>query len=263
MIWFERCVRPNCCSILSADQASSSVMCSRWRVFAKRGSAWREMPDEAASEMIATRFVPPMKASFSAMLIWSCETPFCARGSQRVPPAPSLTKRILRPVISATCSTPTLASPRLASPRLASAASHVASRFAPRRRAHRARTWEMAISAISRLRLAKVADDEVKRVGGHVDRVEAPQQLRPNLDRLGHRRLLEQVEAVGEAAAVARRALRARRRQVLLNQRARNLLRRRDLTVQLTARAVLPLRRLVGLGLAGGQQANDDALSLR
>mmetsp|Transcript_8926 Transcript_8926/g.29614 ORF Transcript_8926/g.29614 Transcript_8926/m.29614 type:complete len:336 (+) Transcript_8926:3294-4301(+) len=81
-------------------------MCSRWRVFAKRGSAWSEMPDEAASEMIATRFVPAMKASFSAMLIWSCETPFCARASQRVPPAPSLTKRILRPVISATCSTP-------------------------------------------------------------------------------------------------------------------------------------------------------------
>mmetsp|Transcript_35323 Transcript_35323/g.112960 ORF Transcript_35323/g.112960 Transcript_35323/m.112960 type:complete len:223 (+) Transcript_35323:1631-2299(+) len=81
-------------------------MCSRWRVFAKRGSAWSEMPDEAASEMIATRFVPPIKASFSAMLIWSCETPFCARASQRVPPAPSLTKRILRPVISATCSTP-------------------------------------------------------------------------------------------------------------------------------------------------------------
>mmetsp|Transcript_3960 Transcript_3960/g.11739 ORF Transcript_3960/g.11739 Transcript_3960/m.11739 type:complete len:753 (+) Transcript_3960:1445-3703(+) len=113
----------------------------------------------------------------------------------------------------------------------------------------------------------KVADDEVKRVGGHVDRVEAPQQLVPNLDRLGHRLghraiLIEQLEAVCEAAAVARRALRARRRQVLLNQRARNLLRRRDLAVQLTARAVLPLRRLVGLGLAGGQQSDDDALSL-
>mmetsp|Transcript_8926 Transcript_8926/g.29613 ORF Transcript_8926/g.29613 Transcript_8926/m.29613 type:complete len:368 (+) Transcript_8926:3053-4156(+) len=108
----------------------------------------------------------------------------------------------------------------------------------------------------------KVADDEVKRVGGHVDRVEAPQQRLLDLDCLLHHRLRDQPEAVGEAAAVVRRALRARRRQVLLNQRARNLLRRRDLAVQLAARAVLPLRGLVGLGLARGKKADDDALSL-
>ena len=30
--WLERCVRPSCCTVLSALQASSSVMCTRCRV---------------------------------------------------------------------------------------------------------------------------------------------------------------------------------------------------------------------------------------
>mmetsp|Transcript_19188 Transcript_19188/g.62674 ORF Transcript_19188/g.62674 Transcript_19188/m.62674 type:complete len:202 (+) Transcript_19188:1583-2188(+) len=81
-------------------------MCRRWRVFAKRGSACREIPEDAASEMIAIRFVPAKNASFSEILIWSWDTPAVARASHRDPPPAAGTKRILRPVISATASTP-------------------------------------------------------------------------------------------------------------------------------------------------------------
>ena len=64
-------MRPNCCSILSADHASSSVMCSRFLTFLKRGSACSEMPLDAASEMTATAFFPDRKSDFSLMLTWS------------------------------------------------------------------------------------------------------------------------------------------------------------------------------------------------
>ena len=63
------------------------------------------MPDEAASEMMATRFSPERKACFSAMLTWSCDTPLAARCWISVLPS-VVTMRILRPVISATISTP-------------------------------------------------------------------------------------------------------------------------------------------------------------
>jgi len=44
---------PNCCMALSALQGSSRVMCTRRRWFTARLSACREMPELAASEMIA------------------------------------------------------------------------------------------------------------------------------------------------------------------------------------------------------------------
>eukprot|EP00962_Isochrysis_galbana_P014853 scaffold4256_cov56-Isochrysis_galbana.AAC.1 len=47
-----------------------------------------------------------------------------------------------------------------------------------------------------------------------------------------------------------------------LDHRARNLVWCGHLRVQLPTRPVLALGRLVGLGLAGGQQADDDALAL-
>mmetsp|Transcript_21340 Transcript_21340/g.62938 ORF Transcript_21340/g.62938 Transcript_21340/m.62938 type:complete len:256 (-) Transcript_21340:1011-1778(-) len=73
-IWLERCVRPHCWMHWSADHGSSSVMCSRLRVFGTRRSACSEMPDEAASEMMATSLRPSMKAFFSARLMRSIAT---------------------------------------------------------------------------------------------------------------------------------------------------------------------------------------------
>jgi len=60
--------------VWSADQGSSSVMWTRLRRLATRRSAWSEIPDEAASEMTATSFLPAMKASFSCRLIFSMAT---------------------------------------------------------------------------------------------------------------------------------------------------------------------------------------------
>ena len=74
---------PNCCSILSADQASSSVMWKRRAWLAKRESAWSEMPEEAASEMTATFLCPLRKASFSEMFTRSCDSPGGARAAPR------------------------------------------------------------------------------------------------------------------------------------------------------------------------------------
>mmetsp|Transcript_13031 Transcript_13031/g.27750 ORF Transcript_13031/g.27750 Transcript_13031/m.27750 type:complete len:216 (+) Transcript_13031:256-903(+) len=81
-------------------------MCRRGFVFPKRGSACSEIPEDAASEMMAIIFCPVRNAFFSEMFTWSCVTPAPARGSHRCPPRSSGTKRILRPVISDTCSTP-------------------------------------------------------------------------------------------------------------------------------------------------------------
>mmetsp|Transcript_7569 Transcript_7569/g.23809 ORF Transcript_7569/g.23809 Transcript_7569/m.23809 type:complete len:295 (+) Transcript_7569:1373-2257(+) len=65
--WFDRCDRPNCWIALSADHGSSSVMCTRRRRFVTRAwfSAWSEIPDDAASEIIATSFRPLWNSSRS------------------------------------------------------------------------------------------------------------------------------------------------------------------------------------------------------
>lgn len=63
--WFARCVLPSCCTVLSADHPSSSVMCALRSWLSTLRSACREMPVEAASEMMQTRFWPDWKASFS------------------------------------------------------------------------------------------------------------------------------------------------------------------------------------------------------
>ena len=54
-------------TVLSADHASSAVMCTRMRWFATFMSACSEMPVDAASLITATSFSPFWKASFSAM----------------------------------------------------------------------------------------------------------------------------------------------------------------------------------------------------
>mmetsp|Transcript_46137 Transcript_46137/g.110619 ORF Transcript_46137/g.110619 Transcript_46137/m.110619 type:complete len:202 (+) Transcript_46137:1540-2145(+) len=84
-------------------------MCSRFLVFLKRGSACSEMPEDAASLMTATGFLPLRKAAFSARLTWSWLMPFSARGSLRVVPSAWVTNLHLRPVISAILLTPNCA----------------------------------------------------------------------------------------------------------------------------------------------------------
>jgi len=65
--WFDRWDRPICWIVLSADQGSSSVMWTRRRWFLTRAafSAWSEMPDDAASEMMATSLRPAWNSSRS------------------------------------------------------------------------------------------------------------------------------------------------------------------------------------------------------
>ena len=53
--------------VLSADQGSSMVMCTRRRRLPHTRLAWSEMPALAASLMMATCLRPRMKSSFS---IW-------------------------------------------------------------------------------------------------------------------------------------------------------------------------------------------------
>ena len=79
--WFDRCVRPSCWMALSADQGNSSVMWTRRRWFATLLSACNEIPADAASEIIATCFSPPLKACFSCMFCISKETPLEFRAS--------------------------------------------------------------------------------------------------------------------------------------------------------------------------------------
>ena len=52
---------PNCCTAASALHASSSVMWQRLRWFFIFRLAWREIPELAASLMIAINFVPSLK----------------------------------------------------------------------------------------------------------------------------------------------------------------------------------------------------------
>mmetsp|Transcript_20182 Transcript_20182/g.48411 ORF Transcript_20182/g.48411 Transcript_20182/m.48411 type:complete len:228 (-) Transcript_20182:1901-2584(-) len=80
-------------------------MCSRLRVLGKRGSAWSEIPMDAASEMIATFFLPKRNSRFSRLFTWSWFTPGPARISRVVFPS-LVTSRCFRPVISATFSGP-------------------------------------------------------------------------------------------------------------------------------------------------------------
>mmetsp|Transcript_79161 Transcript_79161/g.191468 ORF Transcript_79161/g.191468 Transcript_79161/m.191468 type:complete len:316 (+) Transcript_79161:1317-2264(+) len=114
-IWLERCVRPHCWMAWSALHGSSSVMCTRRRRFCTRRSACSEMPEEAASEMMATSFSPAMKADFSCRLMRSIATsrPVAAsvwpllRLTYSVCPVSALrNSRPLRPVSSATMSEP-------------------------------------------------------------------------------------------------------------------------------------------------------------
>ena len=58
--WLDRCERPSCWTALSALQGSSTVRCTRLRWLPTRWSACSEMPVLAASEMIATSFLPDM-----------------------------------------------------------------------------------------------------------------------------------------------------------------------------------------------------------
>mmetsp|Transcript_4119 Transcript_4119/g.10488 ORF Transcript_4119/g.10488 Transcript_4119/m.10488 type:complete len:239 (-) Transcript_4119:18-734(-) len=87
------------------------VMCTRLRWFTKRESACSEMPDEAASEMIATRFLSLKNSSFSRLFTCAIGTDFepSCRSVLRVRTSIfpfSHTRRILRPVSSATLLTP-------------------------------------------------------------------------------------------------------------------------------------------------------------
>ena len=56
--WLERWLRPSCWMALSADQGSSMVRWTRRRWLATAAEAWSEMPVEAASETMATSFLP-------------------------------------------------------------------------------------------------------------------------------------------------------------------------------------------------------------
>mmetsp|Transcript_24527 Transcript_24527/g.62101 ORF Transcript_24527/g.62101 Transcript_24527/m.62101 type:complete len:200 (+) Transcript_24527:423-1022(+) len=82
------------------------VMCMRGCVLAKARSACREMPALAASEMMATRFSPRMKAERSCKFTWSSGTFGFARLSVRAVPSGSNSNLRFRPVISATRSGP-------------------------------------------------------------------------------------------------------------------------------------------------------------
>ena len=63
----ERLVRPVCWVRVSEDQGGSRVMCTRLRRFkARPRSACREMPLEAALEMMATSLLPLWKQFFSS-----------------------------------------------------------------------------------------------------------------------------------------------------------------------------------------------------
>ena len=73
--WLDLWDRPNCCTALSALQGNSSVMWTRRDKFVTRRSAWREIPELAASEMTANGFRPIMKWSFSTRLIFSSVEP--------------------------------------------------------------------------------------------------------------------------------------------------------------------------------------------
>lgn len=129
---------PNCWMARSALHGSSSVMCTLLLLFCTRLSAWREIPELAASEMIATNFVkekreriklysrlfspastyfirklqesgckaqrrstfsPFIKRSFSLMFTWSMVNPCSARDSYCTLPSSLRTTRPLRPVI--------------------------------------------------------------------------------------------------------------------------------------------------------------------
>lgn len=83
--WLLRCVRPNCWMARSADQGSSSVMWTRRRWFRTRRSLCREMPLEAASEMMATSFSPSMKRCFSVRFSVSSGTSISDRLSYWMP----------------------------------------------------------------------------------------------------------------------------------------------------------------------------------
>ena len=67
LVWFERWLLPICCTAWSAAQGSCKVMCTRLRWLATRRSACREMPALAASEMMATSFLPSWKFLRSSM----------------------------------------------------------------------------------------------------------------------------------------------------------------------------------------------------
>mmetsp|Transcript_45285 Transcript_45285/g.92434 ORF Transcript_45285/g.92434 Transcript_45285/m.92434 type:complete len:288 (+) Transcript_45285:1918-2781(+) len=103
--WFDRWLRPICCTALSALHGSSRVMWTRWRWFFTRRSAWSEMPVEAASLMMATSFSPAMNRFFSVMLSASV-APASFALSVRLHLPPWRTSRHFLPVISATIKDP-------------------------------------------------------------------------------------------------------------------------------------------------------------
>lgn len=73
--------RPSCCTVLSADHPSSNVMCALRIWLRTFRSAWREMPVEAASEMMQIFFWPDWKASFSR--IFTCRKDYFRKGKDR------------------------------------------------------------------------------------------------------------------------------------------------------------------------------------
>ena len=64
--WFDLWERPSCWMALSADQGSSIVRCTLRRWFGTSAEACREIPVEAASETMATSFLPLMKSAAGA-----------------------------------------------------------------------------------------------------------------------------------------------------------------------------------------------------
>lgn len=66
--WFDLWERPSCCMALSADQGSSMVRWTRLRWLATSAEACRDMPVDAASETMATSFLPFMKRAAESML---------------------------------------------------------------------------------------------------------------------------------------------------------------------------------------------------
>ena len=79
--WFARWDRPICCSVLSADHGSSSVMWTRRLLFLTRAccSACKDIPDDAASEMIAISFSPRWNSSRSCKFCSCMDRPFSVR----------------------------------------------------------------------------------------------------------------------------------------------------------------------------------------
>mmetsp|Transcript_13861 Transcript_13861/g.39450 ORF Transcript_13861/g.39450 Transcript_13861/m.39450 type:complete len:335 (-) Transcript_13861:896-1900(-) len=104
--WFERWLRPSCCTVLSALQANSKVMWALRLWLATDLSLCRLMPAEAASEMMQTSLSPLWKARLSSTLTMS-KVHASSRRMQVMAPVPGCRISLFRrPVISATCAGP-------------------------------------------------------------------------------------------------------------------------------------------------------------